>query len=196
MIGHKTPSTSRQHINNLKAQLQAEEDARLDALIPDYKKRVQERNLRRNSVQKLNHAIPAIRAWTLSDNFEYLKALSNDYIWDGPVNRNEVAPTWRSHHGFWAVKPSGIPIIDSYIPDVVGVVELSGRVVEHTHGWRGEVCAIRGLFLLNSYQEGLGFTRGKCELLDKAIIRLLENRYQCEVGTLESIYHVTGRLLK
>lgn len=121
---------------------------------------------------QIDHPIPAIRGWRLS-RYGLLQSLAFDIDWDGPVEREHTSINRKGAAGFWAVKPSGVHIVEGYNPPVVGIVELSGRVVDHDFGWRGEVCTIVALFVTQH-----------CH---RHVYDALENRYQCDVfeGSLQ-----------
>lgn len=116
----------------------------------------------------IDQPIPAIRGWRLVHTpYPILASLAFPHIWDSPVERLHKSIARKGSTGFWAVKPKGISIVEWYRPDIVGIVELSGRVVEHTHGWRAEVCTIQTLFTSSPQPV--------------AIVESLEQRYQCDV---------------
>ena len=99
-----------------------------------------------NKAVDIDYPIPAIRGWRFKDGC--MTSLSFQHKWESPVEREHTNITRRGYTGFWAVKPNekALRIVELYYPDIVGIVELSGRVVEHEHGWRGEVCTIVELF--------------------------------------------------
>lgn len=124
------------------------------------------------NVTEIDYPIPAIRAWDLRANLPpdpdvFLTALSFQYLYDGPVARQENSPVAQGSTGYWAVKPRGYNILIAYDPAVIGFVELTGDVVEHELGWRGEVMVIQELFMRKH----------------KAYARRIEQKYQCEVHT-------------
>ena len=121
----------------------------------------------------IDFPIPAIRGWNLDSVRGKLLSLAFYHEWDSPVEREHTNPRRTGTSGFWAVKPCGIHVVQWYRPDIVGIVELSGLVVEHTIGWRAEVCTIVALF---TDMELAPFE-----------VRRIEDRYQCDLfeGSLE-----------
>ena len=131
---------------------------------------------RRNPPAKIDYAIPALRAWNLNDNGELISLVVQQHAWEGPVNVNITKLGRRQNNGFWAVKPRGVSILLGYNPTVIGIVELSGTVVEHEYGWRAEVCVIRELYV--------NWVRCKFEL------DYIADIYQCDVHPFTGIFPI------
>lgn len=136
--------------------------------------------LSNNPTVQLDFAIPAIRAWNYDYRAGYLCSLAFSYKWTGPVEREKVNPSRRGSSGFWAVKPSGIDILWEYSPAVIGIVELSERVIEHDRGWRAAVCTIVELYCVGD--------------LTRAARARLESAYQCDVLDWQGVDHLFRRL--
>lgn len=117
---------------------------------------------------EVDYGIPAIRGWYLENN-KLISLAVRTKEWEGPVIEDDANPTFFNPRGFWAIKPHRLDwLVRTYRPDVIGWVELQGKVVEHTEGWRAEVCVIRTLYLIVPT-----FVLGSK--------RALEDRYQCDV---------------
>src|ERR1051325_9633177 len=99
----------------------------------------------------------AWRVWRLcrwhSDGGLRLVSLARDTVWHGPVLTADHVPDAVAHSGsgVYALKPATRPSRrhfdwalgrDTWVR---GWVALSGRVVEHEHGYRAERVVIRGL---------------------------------------------------
>lgn len=129
-----------------------------------------------NPTVQLDFAVPAIRAWNWTG---HLCSLAFSYQWAGPVEREKVNPARHGSSGFWAVKPSGIDVVLGYSPSVFGIVELSGRVIEHDIGWRGAVCTIVELYCVDT--------------LTRADRARMEAIYQCDVLDWQGVDHLLRR---
>ncbi len=138
----------------------------------------------------------ALRAWRLAhwrdDGGIRLQSLSQNHVWHGPVFHSDHMPEAdaRCGSGVYAMKPSRRPRSGaaftggSSVHDwltganawIWGWVALSGQVVEHAEGYRAQTATVRRLHL--GLQAHLAFPwPGEIE----ALVRALENRYQCPV---------------
>jgi len=120
--------------------------------------------------------------WLRADGGVRLKSFRAPWAWDGPVLRAYRVPSESpfSRAGVYALKalpPRGADVHWSYECWVSGWVALSGRVVEHEHGYRAERAVIRRLRL--GVGTHLRVTRFK-DLL--ALAAELEHRYQAPVN--------------
>ena len=164
-IGYRPPIGNGEVIRQLREQAaKAQEEAINQAA---------ERNLLRQAPQQINYAIPAIRGWHI-DMQHHLRSLvykNDEELWSGPVTHEPNSPVYHGSTGYWAVKPMYTHILRWYRVHVVGFVELSGHVIEHERGWRGEICTIQHLYVLPDGRTGL-----------PNMVADLENRYQCDVS--------------
>ena len=128
----------------------------------------------------------AWRAWRLAilmdaDEDEYgprLLSLSAPWIWDGPAVRAELTPSaaLQPPSGIYALKREVAERVGWQLSEdcwVTGWVALSGRVVEHAHGYRAERAVIRELRLA----VGTHLAVRRLEMLRNLMDRL-EERYQ------------------
>ena len=129
----------------------------------------------------------AWRVWRLAraqDGGLRLVSYTRDTVWDGPVltadRRPHAVPGCGS--GVYAMKPGTRPHMSPFDwaldaqTWVRGWVALSGQVVEHQLGYRGERAVIRRL--------RLGPAAHRCFRSPEALVRVrdeLEQRYQCPV---------------
>src|SRR5690606_2275483 len=127
--------------------------------------------------------------WLVNDN-NLLESLAMSYEWSETIAREQVTPRLHGVRGFWAVKPNSIGIVQRYMPQVIGLVRLSGIVIEHEKGWRGEVCTIDKLVIIaNSFRryDGPVHALKPLELRTwsvkdlRALRQELEDKYQCDV---------------
>lgn len=114
----------------------------------------------------------AYRGWRLvADTLTPIGFRTDDYnTWNGPVAKSDHNPATHEGSGLWAVKltPSVIrDLMQQYHPEVHGIVQLGGVVVEHEIGYRAERATIRIL-------------RVEVPCSDK-FLELLGDRYQCQV---------------
>jgi hypothetical protein len=168
-IGYRPPvDKGRTQIEQLRAQYDQYQSELLDMVVA-----------RLAPKQPIHHPIPAIRGWRLDRDF-YLTSLAMPTSWDGPVLRADNKVQRNNMSGLWAVKPAHMDILPQYRPDVVGTVALSGIIIEHEYGYRGEVCVIRELFMFDENQ----FNRSA---------QYLEERYECDVHLIDSMYQLTAR---
>lgn len=97
----------------------------------------------------------ALRGWDLQKQYDgrwLLESINQALVWDSPTMRADKVPSRANRNGIYATKDTSseyLTIDDdgSGAPRVVGVVALSGVVVEGSSGFRGEVCTIRELWL-------------------------------------------------
>jgi hypothetical protein len=153
-------------------------------------------------VERWNRAgeLLAWRFWQLgrlsSDGAIRLRSFRAPLAWDGPVLRAHRLPSESpfSSAGVYALKaaPSGDP--DPQGSDecwVSGWVALSGRVVEHEHGYRAEQVVVRQLRL------GLGTHLRLTETADVlALAAELERRYRAPVDLGAAEREFAARLLR
>ena len=108
-------------------------------------------------------------------------------VWPGPVLHAHCRPfdpdRWDKHRdatpwssGIWTVNSWDMArdVLHAYKADAVGVVDLWGRIVKFTHGWRAEWCMIRGLML---HRRGVSNVRPQWQATADA----LAARYACDV---------------
>lgn len=121
-----------------------------------------------------------MRRWTKGDKTWLLQSVAAHTLWRGPVLQAHVKPYdadhWDTHrdHDVWA---GGIYALNSwektayaahaYRADAVGIVDLWGRVVCFTEGFRAEWCMVRALAIRRSRS---------------TVARELEQHYQCDVA--------------
>jgi len=129
------------------------------------------------------------RGWQLTPSGK-LKSLIMDHIWDGPICRSNGKPTslkpdYKSGeegvdgnpvHGVYAFRKW--ESAEHYA--VVGRVELSGRVIVHSEGFRAEIATVN-LLLLNSPMYKV--INSDVSKSDDEIKAALEREYQCDVVT-------------
>lgn len=88
--------------------------------------------------------------------------------WEGPLLKADARPDWVPvGHGIYAWSDIGSRSRPLY-NEVIGEVELFGKVIEHEKGYRGENVRITKLYV-DRHQT------------DERIIKALEERYQCDV---------------
>lgn len=154
--------------------------------------------------------IGCIRAWrgwrvTNDDDGErVLRSKVKDTIWptprleaDGPPSARKhkeykhIADCWSyehyEHHGIYALKPLECARLFNYTP-VVGELDLFGKIVEHSRGYRAEKAVIRKLYLVPGRVESHGpFTlwsaTAKDGSIEEGLAEWLAERYDCEVDT-------------
>lgn len=134
--------------------------------------------------------IRAWRCWKLAELTRgrkkpelVLASVGVSCAWEGPVLRAHVKPydveTWDKsmdsevwHGGIYALNSAALALETAgmYHANCLGIVDLWGRVVRFERGWRGELCMIKKLFVLN--------VNG--ELSNKQIDSLCD-RYECDV---------------
>jgi hypothetical protein len=165
LIGRRPPKNGHLKVAALRQLEQQTADQRLDEYIA--------RASREFKPIEIDYPIPAIRCWDIAyERNDELKSVAMNFYYDGPVTRETVKPGRRGERGFWAVKPRGMAILAGYTPDVLGIVELTGTVVEHEFGWRAEECTIQTLYTI---------------AVLPSIRRSLEKRYQCDVYPISSV---------
>lgn len=129
------------------------------------------------------------RRWALNgDEDPRLCSLTAEYVWEGPVCRNEhppaeQSPDWAdqdspSDHGIYASATLveilySFSFISTAVAYVAGSVALSGTVIVHDRGYRAQCATIQGLLL----PPGIAFQ------LNAAGRQRLADRYQCDVTT-------------
>jgi hypothetical protein len=133
-----------------------------------------------------NGELLAWRFWSLgrlaTDGGVRLKSFRAPWAWDGPVLRAHKLPSESpfSRNGVYALKSPPPRRADVHWSDecwVSGWVALSGRVVEHEHGYRAERAVIRRLRL------GVGTHLRVTQMEDLlALAAELEQRYQAPVN--------------
>lgn len=92
----------------------------------------------------------AWRAWRLEadDQGPLLRSLSWEVAWPGPVLVADQAPDQGNERGVYAVRDRHSHWCRGPRARVLGLVGLSGRVLEHERGYRAERATVRALFLL------------------------------------------------
>ena len=151
----------------------------LDIYLEDYIAKAAAKLSEQMAPVEVDYGIPAVRGWYVREGT--LRALAfPEFEYEGPVTEDDASPTWHNPRGLWAVRPSRVDwLVHHYNPDVVGWVELTGKIIEHEYGWRAETCTIQELFLFFNIVPAS----------DLAHLReALEKRYQCEV-------HISSRTL-
>jgi hypothetical protein len=112
-----------------------------------------------------------IRGWFLTFDEEEGPLLASltrtEFGWLGPVVVADMQPTLDNSAGLYAVKLNNAREIEEYRPQIIGIVQLLGIVVEHEEGYRAEKMVIRRLI-----------SRKK---LWPPMKQALERRYACEV---------------
>ena len=113
--------------------------------------------------------ITAWRGWSLYNGL--LGALGSDFAWPGKTaarahcsRSSHDAPQMNCACGFWSFKTQELMIeaMSNYLTevDVIGTVEIWGRVIECENGYRSEYAYPKELWLLKEGQESLSWTYG------------------------------------
>jgi hypothetical protein len=149
---------------------------------------------------KGNDELLAWRFWGLgrlrADGGVRLESFRAPWAWDGPVLHAHCIPSESpfSRAGVYALKappPRSAEVHWSYECWVSGWVALSGRVVEHEHGYRAERAVIRRLRL------GVATHLHVSHVEDVlALAAELEQRYQVQVNLGHVERHFAARVLE
>lgn len=112
----------------------------------------------------------AWRAWKL-DKDNRLTSVSHGTVWEGPTLTADEKPAKSNHNGLWCYKHRKVAMAHVGDHAVIGSVALTGRVVEHTKGFRAETMTIQSLEVLDDRND---------QLCDE-----LQQRYQCDVANVK-----------
>lgn len=104
------------------------------------------------------HTLTGWRAWEVSG--EMLEALGSQSRWEprrapqaNCLSHNHAAPQMSCHCGYWSFKTRELLVeaLDRYAAtvDIIGQVEVWGRVVECENGWRSEYAYPKELWCLH-----------------------------------------------
>jgi hypothetical protein len=115
------------------------------------------------------HTLTAWRGWEVSHGM--LEALGSDSKWEPKRaprancrSGHHPAPDMHCYCGYWSFKSLDLltAAMETYAcsVDVVGQVEIWGRVIECENGWRSEFAYPKELWLLDEGLEGLSWKYG------------------------------------
>ena len=115
------------------------------------------------------HTITAWRGWDIDNG--RLAALGSDAIWRPKKaeqadcrNHNHPAPQMKCACGYWSFKKfeDMVKVLEGYANNVrvVGTVEIWGRVIECSNGYRSEYAYPKELWLLEEGLESLSWAYG------------------------------------
>jgi hypothetical protein len=116
------------------------------------------------------HAITAWRGWDVTDGT--LESLGSSAQWEPrhalkakcASGRTHAAPDLACHCGYWSFKTRELleQALEGYasVVEVIGQVEIWGRVIECENGFRSEYAYPKELWLLNDGMESLSWKYG------------------------------------
>jgi hypothetical protein len=115
------------------------------------------------------HTLTAWRGWDIDNG--RLAALGSDATWRPKKaeqadcrNHNHPAPQMNCACGYWSFKKfeDMVKVLEGYANDVkvIGTVEIWGRVIECTNGFRSEFAYPKELWLLEEGLESLSWAYG------------------------------------
>ena len=115
------------------------------------------------------HVLTAWRGWEVSDGL--LEALGSNTQWEPKRAQrascqasDHAAPNFSCHCGYWSFKSFELlqEALVGYanIVDVIGQVEIWGRVIECENGWRSEFAYPKELWLVGEGLESLSWKYG------------------------------------